>query len=87
MNMKKYPNLLIKALLLIFAPLSVLANVVGVDTQNFNPTTSGLDFVTVHSSETLKPGYVNFGFYLNYAGNTLPNYVNQSTQSLSLIHI
>jgi outer membrane protein OmpA-like peptidoglycan-associated protein len=51
-----------------------LANVIGADTQNFNPTTSGLDFVTVHSSETLEPGYLNFGLYLNQAVNSLPYY-------------
>ncbi len=49
-----------------------MGNVVGVDTQNFNPITSGLDFVTVQSSETLEPGLLNFGFFLNYASNTLP---------------
>jgi outer membrane protein OmpA-like peptidoglycan-associated protein len=49
-----------------------LGNVVGSDTQNFNPTTSGLDFVTVHSSETLEPGVINFGLFLNHAVNTLP---------------
>ena len=37
------------------------ANVIGNDTQNFNPTTNGLDFVTVQSSETLDPGIINFG--------------------------
>lgn len=57
------------------------ANVVGVDTQNFNPITDGLDFVTVHSSKTLDPGVVNFGFFLNYAVNSLPNYENVSNQS------
>jgi len=50
------------------------ANVVGNDTQNFNPTTGGLDFVTVQSSETLKPGFINFGLFLNYAGNSLPHF-------------
>lgn len=55
------------------------ANVVGTDTQNFNPVTSGLDFVTVHSSETLKPGVVNLGGFLNYAVNTLP-YFDESPQ-------
>ncbi len=50
----------------------VLANVVGSDMQNFNPTTSGLDFVTVQSSETLDPGFINFGLFFNYAVNTLP---------------
>lgn len=57
------------------------ANVVGADTQNFNPTNDGLDFVTVHSSETLNPGLLNMGFFLNYAVNTLPNYEDQKTQS------
>lgn len=57
------------------------ANVVGADTQNFNPTTDGLDFVTVQSSETLEPGIFNFGFFLNYAVNSLPNYENVSTGS------
>lgn len=52
------------------------ANVVGSDVQNFNPTTSGLDFVTVQSSETLKPGVFNIGSFLNYAVNTLPYYDN-----------
>ncbi len=47
------------------------ANVVGTDVQNFNPTTSGLDFVTVQSSETLEPGFINFGLFLNYTKNTL----------------
>lgn len=47
-------------------------NVVGSDMQLFNPTTDGLDFVTVESSETLMPGYVNFGMFMNYAVNTLP---------------
>ncbi len=53
---------------------SAQANVVGTDAQNFNTITSGLDFVTVHSSETLKPGIVNLGLFLNYAVNTLPYY-------------
>lgn len=47
------------------------ANVVGTDAQNFNPTTSGLDFVTVQSGRTLDPGVANFGFFMNYAVNTL----------------
>lgn len=52
------------------------ANVVGTDAQNFNPITSGLDFVTVHSSETLQPGIFNLGLFLNYAVNSLPDYDN-----------
>ena len=57
------------------------ANVIGVDMQNFNPTTSGLDFVTVQSSETLDPGVINFGFFLNYAVNTLPYFDGADHQS------
>lgn len=51
-----------------------MANIVGSDAQNFNPITSGLDFVTVHSSNTLDEGILNFGFYLNHAVNTFPFY-------------
>ena len=47
------------------------ANICGTDYQNFNPTTSGLDFVTVHSSETLKPCFINMGVFFNYAANSL----------------
>ena len=53
-----------------------LANVIGADTQNFNPTTSGLDFVTVESAQTLDPGVVNFGAFINEAVNSLPYFAN-----------
>ncbi len=56
------------------------ANVVGVGAQNFNPTSNGIDFVTVQSSETLEPGIMNLGLFFNYAVNTLPNYQNITTQ-------
>ena len=59
---------------------SAQANVVGIDSQNFNPTSNGIDFVTVQSSETLEPGIVNLGLFFNYAVNTLPNYQNTTTQ-------
>ncbi len=52
------------------------ANVIGSDFQNFNTVTSGLDFVTVQSSQTLTPGIINFGAYLNLAVNTLPYFDN-----------
>ncbi len=55
---------------LILSP--AFANVVAVDTQNFNTTTNGIDFVTVQSSETLEPGIFNLGLFFNYAKNTLP---------------
>lgn len=57
--------------LLVLSP-RLEANVLGTDSQTFNPTTNGLDFVTVHSSATLDPGIVNIGFFLNYAVNSLP---------------
>lgn len=60
----------IAALLLIFSS-NAFANICGSDFQNFNPTTSGLDFVTVHSSETLKPCLINMGLFINQAANTL----------------
>jgi outer membrane protein OmpA-like peptidoglycan-associated protein len=64
-----------------FFALNLMANVVGSDIQNFNPTTNGLDFVTVQSPQTLAPGVFNFGYFINYAVNTLPNYTNVQTQS------
>lgn len=54
----------------LFAPVAH-ANICGSDFQNFNPTSSGIDFVTVHSSETLKPCLLNMGLFFNYAANTL----------------
>lgn len=65
--------------MILLSPCLSQANVIGVDTQNFNPTTSGLDFVTVHSSKTLSPGVMNFGLFFNYAVNTLPNYEDSTT--------
>jgi outer membrane protein OmpA-like peptidoglycan-associated protein len=52
------------------------ANVVGSHFQNFNPTTNGLDFVSVHSSKTLDPGVFNLGGFSNYAFNSLPYFKN-----------
>jgi outer membrane protein OmpA-like peptidoglycan-associated protein len=82
-------NILGSALLLLLLSQSALSNVVGSDTQNFNTITSGLDFVTVQSSETLKPGIINFGLFFNYAVNTLPyfeaNPQNRSSFNDSLL--
>jgi outer membrane protein OmpA-like peptidoglycan-associated protein len=50
------------------------ANVIGSDFQNFNTTTNGIDFVTVHSGQTLAPGVLNTGLFVNYAVNTLPEF-------------
>lgn len=61
--------MIIPSLVLLYSVVSS-ANVVGTDAQNFNTTTNGLDFVTVHSSETLKPGVLNVGTFINYSRNT-----------------
>ena len=67
-------------LLLCFASSTALANVIGAGTQNFNPTTDGLDYVTVQSSKTLEPGVFNLGGFFNYAVNSLP-YVDSNVQT------
>ena len=51
---------------------SVFANVEGTEFQHFNPSATGLDFVTVHSSKTLSRGIINLGIFMNYALNGLP---------------
>jgi outer membrane protein OmpA-like peptidoglycan-associated protein len=70
---------LILGVFILLAAAYARANVVGSDIQNFNPTTNGIDFVTVQSSETLEPGIINFGFFLNYAVNSMPNYEEVTT--------
>jgi outer membrane protein OmpA-like peptidoglycan-associated protein len=62
----------------VLTPVS-FANVIGSDMQNFNATTSGLDFVTVESAATLEPGFANFGLFMNYAVNTLPYFEKTDT--------
>ncbi len=56
---------------LMFAGFIARANLIGTEYQNFSPSISGLDFTTVHSSETLKPCMCNLGVFVNYAKNTL----------------
>ncbi len=60
------------------------ANVVGVGTQNFNSTPDGLGYVTVQSAETLDPGIVNVGLFLNYAVNSLPHWNDPDEGALHL---
>lgn len=55
---------------LIFSSISK-ANVIGTEYQNFNPSISGTDFTTVHSSEPVKQCMCNLGVFFNYAKNTL----------------
>lgn len=70
--------------MIILLALSSHANVIGTDAQNFNSISSGLDFVTVHSSETLARGVFNLGLFFNYAKNTLP-YFDQGKENDSLL--
>ena len=58
------------------------ANVCGPDFQNFNPTSSNLNFVTVHSSNTLEPCVMNMGIFIDYAINTLTYTSNTSTKNV-----
>ena len=55
-----------------FASNLCFANVAGSDLQNFNPTSNGLDFITVQSSRTLEPLEFNLGSFVTYSTNTLP---------------
>lgn len=63
--MKKY------LLLLLLSSSISFANVIGTEYQNFNPSISGTDFTTVHSSEPVKECMCNLGLFFNYAKNTL----------------
>jgi outer membrane protein OmpA-like peptidoglycan-associated protein len=66
--------------------LPALANVVGPEAQNFNPTTSGIDFVTVQSAEVLEPGVFNLGIFANQAINTLPLFEEPGSQNRTRIN-
>jgi outer membrane protein OmpA-like peptidoglycan-associated protein len=74
----------ISYLIVFFLCVQASANVIGTDAQNFNSISSGLDFVTVQSSETLSPGVFNLGLFFNYAKNTLP-YFNNGKENDSLL--
>jgi outer membrane protein OmpA-like peptidoglycan-associated protein len=63
---------------LVWARHSV-ANVVGGDLQNFNAVPGGIDYVTVHASETVEPGIFNLGLMVNHAVNSLP-YSDEAAQ-------
>jgi outer membrane protein OmpA-like peptidoglycan-associated protein len=73
---------------------SVAANIVGNDSQNFNPVPGKNAFVTVNSSSTLETGRYNLGLFANYGINTLPYEspdrhnrirINDSVASLDLL--
>ena len=60
------------------------ANITGSDFQSFNPTTDGLDFVTVQSARTLPTGMLSIGGFLDYAVNTLPNALDANQNKFSV---
>ena len=65
--------------LLIFSDLA-FANAVGSDLQNFNPTSGGVGYVSVQSSNILRPGVYSLGLFTNFAVNPLPEF-DAATQS------
>lgn len=68
--MNKRYVLAIFSVLFIYAKSSH-ANICGTDYQTFNPTTNGIDYISVQASETLEPCFINTGLSLNYAANSL----------------
>lgn len=50
------------------------ANIIGADTQNFNPDYGHQDFVTVKSSATIPKGHLNFSLFADYSEGSLPVY-------------
>lgn len=55
------------------------ANIVGADTQNFNPDYGHNDFVTVKTSTTIPKANFNFTFFVDYSSETLPVYPLDAT--------
>ncbi len=70
-------------MLFFIMPYLAKANVIGTEYQNFAPTYSGLDFLTVESSETIKPCLCSLGLFFNYAKNTLTYSDSYSNQDLT----
>lgn len=62
---------------------SASANVTGNDTQNFNATISNIDFITVHSSQTLGNGWLGVTFFADQAKNVLPPTRNLQGQEVT----
>lgn len=60
-----------------------MANMIGSDVQNFNPTTSGNDLVTVQTSQTFGGlGNYGLGLWFNWATNTLPYFDTDDQRSV-----
>ena len=61
------------ALVFLFS-VQASANIIGADTQNFNPDYGHNDFVTVRSSNTIDQGHINLTFFSDFSAGTLPAY-------------
>jgi outer membrane protein OmpA-like peptidoglycan-associated protein len=71
------------SLSLLFFSVATFANIIGSDLQSFNPTSDGLDFVTVQSARTLPAGQFVIGGFLDYGWNTLPTAEDQFLNKFS----
>ncbi len=65
----------------LFGPTLTMANVLG-DMQTFQPNMDGLDFITVHSSRPLNPGFFAVGGHFSYARNHLQVFRDLQRQEL-----
>lgn len=74
----------VTAVIFLLTSKIALANIVGSDFQSFNPTSDGLDFVTVQSARTLPRGTVLLGAFLDDAHNNLPNAIDTSGNARSV---
>ncbi len=82
-NIKKSVHLFLVFLISLNLTLpAAQANIVGNPTQNFNPTYSGTNFISVHSSQTIKKRHLNLGLFFDYASDTLPIYSTLPNTSL-----
>ncbi|MGE0174156.1 MAG: OmpA family protein [Oligoflexales bacterium] len=80
-NIKAIKYFLVGLSLIFLMIPTTFGNVVGPEAQNFNPTTSGIDFVTVQSADVLPPGVFNLGLFANQSINTLPYFEGQGGQN------
>ncbi|MGH1468720.1 MAG: OmpA family protein [Bdellovibrionales bacterium] len=74
--MSKYISLLLSLVFLVLSPYAN-ANIVGADTQNFNPDYGHSDFVTVKSSKTTPKAHLNTSFFIDYSSESLPVYPDE----------
>ena len=66
---------------------SAVAGVIGSDYELFNPTTDGVDFLTVESAATLKKGQFNLGVFFDYAlGNDPMSFSGNVEEDASVRH-